>query len=454
MIDLFPFNLVEKESTILLYGMGKCGRAYFEQNKQLKWCNIKYISDKVKPVKEFQYLYIKPELISKIIEKIDKIVIAISHPAIVKQVKEWMIKNGISENIIVSSVLEEEMTSGSFGQNAIKRRKSKILLVMVGGLGDYVVYLSFYQKLLDYLPDAEIVIQGRTALLDAIYGKKANAVIITQDMEIKNRFGFDCILELSHFIKVIWHNPTSLPEKLIKKLEAYEAEYIGRYNTHEMRDALFIRRMIIAGRNRFDALGGGTIFNLGTVRLKIEYTEYARNIYDKYNLKHYVTFNYGSDKIKETTDEQLKVWPKERYTEWVKQFKETYPDLEVIQIGIKDAVIIDGADRYILGESFEIVKYILKNAIFHLDCEGGIVHLATAIGTKCIVLFGPTPPEYYAYPQNVNLCTRVCKGCMDLSDNWYYECINNNKQCCMYSIMPEMVMEKIKEMDIISSSYE
>lgn len=449
MIDLFPFNLIEKGSTILLYGMGRCGRAYFEQNKQLKWCNIKFVSDKAKPAKEFQYLYIKPEFISNVIEKIDKIVIAISHPAIVKQVKEWMVKNDINENIIVSSVLEENlMPAGILQKNAIMREKCKILLVMVGGLGDYVVYLSFYQKLLDYLPDAEIVIQGRTALLDVIYGQKANAVIVHRDMEIRNPSEFDCILELSHFIKVVWYNPMSLPDELIKKLEAYEAEYEGKYNMHEMRDALFIRRMIIAGRNRFDALGGGTIFNLGTVKLKIEYTECAHNIYDKYNLKQYVTFNYGSDRIRETTDEQLKVWPKELYTEWIKQFKEKYPTLEVIQIGAKNAVVIDGADRYILGESLEVVKYILKNAIFHLDCEGGLVHLATAIGTKCIVLFGPTPLEYYAYTQNMNLYTGVCEGCMDLSDNWYYECANNNKQCCMYSIRPEMVMEKIKSMDI------
>lgn len=90
-----------------------------------------------------------------------------------------------------------------------------------------------------------------------------------------------------------------------------------------------------------------------------------------------------------------------------------------------------------------MVKYILKNALFHLDCEGGLVHLATAIGTKCIVLFGPTPLKYYAYPQNVNIHTGVCEGCMDLSDNWPYECINNKRQCCMYSITPEMVMKNI-----------
>lgn len=447
MMDLFPFNLIERGSTILLYGLGRCGSTYFEQNEQLKWCRIKYVSDKTKPSrKEFQDIYIKPENVLNIVKKIDKIVIGISNFIIVKQVKEWMVKNGIDEKMIVSSVFEEgSVLTNSLEKNKVKREKRRVLLVMKGGLGDYVVYLSFYQRVMDYLPDAEIIIQGRPALLDVIYGQKANVTIISPDIEITDRNEFDCIIELEHFIKVIWCNAMLLPEELIKKFEAYEAEYQRKYSIHEMRDEVFIRRMVIAGRNRYDALGGGAVFSLGDVKLKIDYKEYAKKIYDTYNLKRYVTFNYGSDRIRETTEEQLKVWPKQCYTEWIGKLKEQYLNLEVVQIGAKEATIIEGADRYILGERFDVIKYILKGAVFHLDCEGGLVHLATAIGTKCVVLFGPTPLKYYAYPQNVNLYTGVCEGCMDLSDNWYYECINNNKQCCMYSITPEMVMEEIKD---------
>lgn len=449
MIEIFPFDLIEKGSTILLYGLGRCGRVYIEQNKQLGWCNIKYVSDKEKPAEEFKELYIKPEDISNVIETIDKIVIAISHPVIVKQVKGWLIKRGIDKNIIVNALLKDDlMINQLIWVNLEKGRKSKILIIMIGGLGDYIVYLSFYQRLIEYVPDAEIVIQGRTILLDAVYGQKENTTIVSENLPIKDSSEFDCILELNHFIKVVRYNPVRLPDILIRKLEAYEAEYERKYSIHEMVDGLFVRRMIIGGRNRYDALGGGSIFKLGTVKLKIEYTEEAERSFKKYNLKQYVTFNIGSDRLRKTEKEQMKVWPKELYIEWIDRFRKQYPDLDVIQIGAKDASIIDGADRYILGESFEVIKYILKNAVFHLDCEGGLVHLATAIGTKCIVFFGPTPLEYYAYPQNVNLCTNVCEGCMGLSDNWYYECIHSNKQYCMYSITPEMIMETIKNMDM------
>ena len=403
MMDLFPFDLIERGSTILLYGLGKCGRTYIEQNGQLKWCEIKYVSDKAEPVNEFRHLYIKPEDISKVIEKVDKIVIAISNPKIVEQVQEWLTKRGIDAGKIIGPSLSKESIPVGFRSRDLKQReKIRILLVMIGGLGDYIVYLSFYQRLLEYMPDAEIVIQGETVLLDAIYGQKENAVITSSDLKIETLNEFDCILELGHFIKVVWHEPTSLPEEFTRKLTVYEAEYERRYSIQDMRDALFIQRMMIARRNRYDALGGGPIFKLGRVKLRIEFSEQAKHIYAGYNFKQYVTFNYGSAKIREATEEQMKVWPKEYYKEWICRFKKKYPNLEVIQIGVKDAVKIEGADRYILGGSLEVVKYILKNALFHLDCEGGLVHLATAVDTKCIVLFGPTPLEYYAYPQNVN----------------------------------------------------
>ena len=40
-----------------------------------------------------------------------------------------------------------------------------------------------------------------------------------------------------------------------------------------------------------------------------------------------------------------------------------------------------GIDFYVLGESIELTKYILRDSLCHVDCEGGLVHLATQLGT-------------------------------------------------------------------------
>jgi ADP-heptose:LPS heptosyltransferase len=50
----------------------------------------------------------------------------------------------------------------------------------------------------------------------------------------------------------------------------------------------------------------------------------------------------------------------------------------------------------------------------HIDDEGGLVHMATALGTKCAVLFGPTPVGIFGYEQNINICADTCKECFGI----------------------------------------
>ena len=157
----------------------------------------------------------------------------------------------------------------------------------------------------------------------------------------------------------------------------------------------------------------------------------------------YVTINYGFDGTPHTPIN--KSWPLERFTDFVRQFKERFPQVQVVQVGAASFPYIAGCDRAFLGESLELVKYILQGAIFHLDIEGGLVHLASQLDTKCVVLFGPTPLHYYSYPQNINIQAGLCHDCC-----WYtrefQECYRHMSEPeCMYSITPELVMEKVEE---------
>ena len=64
-----------------------------------------------------------------------------------------------------------------------------------------------------------------------------------------------------------------------------------------------------------------------------------------------------------------------------------------------------------MGESLELVKYVLKGSLLHIDCDSGLVHLATQLGTKCVVLFGQTSVWYFGYEQNINIVSKVCNSC-------------------------------------------
>ncbi|MCR5755559.1 MAG: hypothetical protein K6G30_12210, partial [Acetatifactor sp.] len=105
---------------------------------------------------------------------------------------------------------------------------------------------------------------------------------------------------------------------------------------------------------------------------------------------------------------------------------------------------VEGADKYVLGENLKLVEHILKGSRIHVDCEGGLVHIATAMGTKCAVLFGPTPKFFYSYPQNINISVGTCNGCMGLIENWPFECIKGmNEPECMYNITPKLLLDEI-----------
>lgn len=110
----------------------------------------------------------------------------------------------------------------------------------------------------------------------------------------------------------------------------------------------------------------------------------------------YITINFGAD-VMRIGQTQLKLWPKENLEKFVNIFKNAYPDYQVVQLGSADATRIKNVDIYVLGKSIELTKWILKKSSCHVDCEGGLVHLATQFGTKCIVIFGPTPVHMYGY---------------------------------------------------------
>lgn len=63
---LFPFQLVEKDETIIIYGVGNIGKQYIEQIEKTGYCKIKYAVDKNLAGKEFRGVRIEaPEILAK-----------------------------------------------------------------------------------------------------------------------------------------------------------------------------------------------------------------------------------------------------------------------------------------------------------------------------------------------------------------------------------------------------
>lgn len=159
----------------------------------------------------------------------------------------------------------------------------------------------------------------------------------------------------------------------------------------------------------------------------------------------YVTIHNGAD-----ISRQTKCWASDKWAKVVKALVEK--GYKVVQLGnkfedeIPSAIIMNG--RTTIKECVALIS----KAEFHIDTEGGLVHIARAVRTRSVVLFGPTPVDFFGYKENINIETLSgCRACWWTSDFWWRECPQGYElpPQCMAGITPDMVMdgvEKIEEM--------
>jgi len=191
----------------------------------------------------------------------------------------------------------------------------------------------------------------------------------------------------------------------------------------------------------FDGLLG-----ISDTKVNIPLIPAYREVYDQLQLpEKYITVNYGCGYSRHNNEKGFmpnKVWPLEYYEQYIRLFHNKYKTIKVVQVGRKDSPHMKNADFYVMGESLEVVKYVLQNSLLHIDCEGGLTHIATQLGTKCIVLFGPTPLHFFAYKQNINIKALGCSECCFLLED-DLACLKGLKRPeCMESIFPEQVMKQ------------
>jgi hypothetical protein len=147
----------------------------------------------------------------------------------------------------------------------------------------------------------------------------------------------------------------------------------------------------------------------------------------------YATIHHGADKkMASATGQQTKTLPVATWRSVVAQLKAR--GFVVVQLGEAHEELVPGVDHDFRGRtSLEHTAYVLKTASVHIDTEGGIVHLARSINTDSVVAFGPTPPAFFGYPDNVNMAPPVCGNCWWTTDTWSKDCPRGlpNPECMM-----------------------
>ena len=462
---LFPFEKIPQGSRIVIYGAGDVGQEYLQQMQITGYCAVVAFIDRAYDKYTPMIVPVHPvEKVSTL--TFDYVLLAFKMGAHVRAVTKELLTYGIeAEKIIYTKPRKEvEVLAASSGEltaqaydYAYLHDGISIALKYGPGLGDAIVKKKFFTELVFMASSCRVDIYspGAGSIVQSIYGDQANLNAVIDDggaLYARERSRYDLALTVAFMLDVDVLNQERLETlnpvfaEQMKKLQAAVNEYNLSATSVTSRYVHF-HRMKFLGLNYYNYINYTGVFDIRDHLVTIPLDAAYEKKYEELALSgRYITVNYGGGVDASGKDNRIaKDWPFAHVEKFVKLFKEKYPDIEVVQLGSAGTLRIDGADEYFWGESLELVKYILRGSMLHVDKEGGLVHLATQLGTKCVVCFGPTQVEFFGYDENINILAGDCHGCHCLYDGFDVCARGMEKPECMWGITAEMVMSRVEK---------
>ena len=339
---------------------------------------------------------------------------------------------------------------------AFEFEKVSIAFSLTSGLGDCVIVKKVLEALIELAPDCVVdifyVSAAHKIFAKAFYSdiKNLNRVLSVEEFYKENFQKYDLALWVagSHSIILDSVNVQKLKAKAstlllsLIKIDTYNKKYV--YDLEPGGTGVALRNMIAAqimDKNCYEFLACDGALPIRDDKVNIPLAPEFKRDFESLKLDKYITI-YTDIHETEKAQPKVKTWSLRNLREYVSLMKRRMPAVEIVQCGGND-VKVENADRHYLGVDLELTKYILANSLLHVGCEGGLIHLATALGTKCLVLFGFNNVHYYGYDRNINLVSDVCFPCADIwHDGMSRICARSNAEPpCMLSHTPQTVCE-------------
>ena len=349
----------------------------------------------------------------------------------------------------------------------LENEKLNIAIIASGGYGDLLItanYLHHLTKNFENLQRARIDIYYRKGRLTQIRSIFHEGDLISHFYNIEEMvfcaYQYDLAIEMVRYPKIV----KKKPEKIIR-YEPWLIDYIQACEKFQMFNKRFFedganwdgQSALLLGilhKKRIQQPDIYNMLNIGedfTYPLFIDIDEEA--FLNRCGLKKngFIVLHRGHDLINKNSD-SVKLWPLSYYAILADIIKTAYPELPLVQIGVSEErcpSMGKSIDLSMVGKTtMEEVKVLLKNCLALIDGEGGMVHIRHALhGGPSVVLFGPTPMEFYGYSGNINIRGDGCAHwCEWMSSNWQERCMIGFKDHpCMHSITPDMVLEGVKK---------
>jgi hypothetical protein len=318
------------------------------------------------------------------------------------------------------------------GIEAARRLDRPALAIKVtGGIGDYIVIARYLRDLVSQVePFVFDIYCSNTDAAGWIFAtvagfRDAYTEFIFDDLMRE----YDLGLWISQAIVVyrnaaVWKRlrPNRKFCKVVENIIRFQPgiePFVGR---HPMMDNFLAQRAVFMNFSRTTFLQGMSGINPCGDELDLAVDE---TILRSAGLRpgRYITVHNGFDPamvVSGTT--ATKCYP--HFADVVRHIKSELPDLAIVQIGTTSTSnSIVGVDRNLLGATtLEQIAALLKHAAWHIDNEGGLVHVSRCFGTRATVVFGPTPVDFFGYAGNRNIAPAACGGCWWITETWMARC--------------------------------
>ena len=330
-----------------------------------------------------------------------------------------------------------------------------------GGIGDVMLASPLLEALFDSVERCEIDVffhQPEAAKFVFANARFVRAVYPVSQFAQMER-NYDVSLRTLQFARYVIRNPEKVQRVspgFADRMREAENRFNGVRGLADRQpslDGLWGRISVKAGRNVLDSLGylGGLDVDRHTeLFLAPDPAAYALFSSQIGGCgERYITIHDGFDNsVAIPPGAATKCWPIEHWQTLVSELKSTDPQLRIVQIGARKSrhipgVDVDLVDRTTLHET----AWVVKNAQLHIDTDSGLVHIARALHTRAIVLFGPTDVGYYAHDCNTNLAPAECGNCWWSTPDWLSRCPRGlSTPVCMTSVSPARVLEHARRM--------
>lgn len=330
----------------------------------------------------------------------------------------------------------------------------RVAIRITGGLGDAIVITRWIRQFVAFAAtDKGVAVDVFFAFPDNLHFlTEAGRIdrIIPVELFEDLAGNYDLVMTVSQFVtvhrrlfdSVALSAMTPKLAALVDHIEHRQQPFAAYFESHPQFDGAFADEAIRCGASRRTFLSRMAGFPEPSDRLGITQSDLASLPVEL--PARFITIHDGWDtSFRIASRRPTKAYNIDQFAQVVALLKKRFPGYPIIQVGTTLGEHIPGVALDLRGKtSLADVAAIIGRAAAHIDIEGGLVHLAAALGARSVVMFGPTSVDYYAYPQNINLAPALCGNCMWTVSQWMDFCPAGYEEAvCMRSIEPARVVE-------------